>query len=230
MKAFCSVCRRDTNHDSLFEKKRRIDDDEMQVSFLDEWQIIQCKGCEDISFRHVSSNSDDYDPEDGTPYEMVRLYPQRSEDVLYIKGYYNAPLSVRGIYRETIDAFNNGLYILCAGGLRATIESICNAEGVVDGPVDKTKVGGPIKIVRVKDLMGKINGLNKKGIITKKQSEILHEHRYLGNNALHLSDAPSKKLLKTAIEIVEHTLYALYEIGDKADELALQRKKKAAKK
>ncbi|MCZ8354700.1 MAG: DUF4145 domain-containing protein [Cyclobacteriaceae bacterium] len=230
MKAFCSLCKRETNHEVLFEKKRKINDAEVQVVFYDEWQIIQCKGCENISFRHASSNSDDYDPVDGTPYESIRLYPQRGEDILPIKGYYYAPLNVRNIYRETIDAYNNGLYLLCAGGLRATIESICNSEGIVDGPVDKTKPGGPNKIVRSKDLMGKINGLHEKGLITKKQSEILHEHRYLGNDALHSLDTPSKNSLNIAIEIVEHTLDALYEIGDKADQLVWQRQKRKKKK
>lgn len=230
MKVFCSLCKRETNHEVLREKKRQIKDEDVQVIFYDEWQIIQCMGCENISFRHASSNSDDYDNEDGSPWVTIRLYPQRGDDILPIKGYYNAPINVRNVYRETIDAFNNALYLLCAGGLRATIESICNAEGISDGPIDKKKTGDPTKIRRSKNLMGKINGLHEKGLITKKQADILHEHRFLGNDALHSLDTPSKKLLKIAIDIVEHTLDALYEIGDKAEELAWQRQKRIGKK
>lgn len=229
MKIFCSVCKRETNHEVLKEEKRQINDDEVEVSFYDEYQIIQCKGCDDISFRQMSSNSEDYDPESGTSNKTIKLYPQRGKDILPIKGFYNALPSVRNIYREAIDAFNNGLPLLCAGGLRATIESICNAEGIIDGPVDKTKLGGPLKITRSKDLIGKINGLHEKGLITKKQAEILQEHRYLGNDALHSLDTPSKKSLRIAIEIIEHTLDSLYEISDKADELARQRERRKKK-
>lgn len=230
MKIFCSVCRRETNHDILKEEKRQIHDDEVEVVFYDEWQIIQCRGCEDISFRHESSNSHDYDPDDGSPYLTIKLYPIRGKDILPIKGYYNAQPNVRAIYRETIDAYNNGQYLLCAGGLRATIESICNAEEIKDGLVDRTKPGGPTKIVRSKDLMGKINGLHEKGLITKKQAEILHEHRYLGNDALHSLDTPSKKSLRLAIEIIEHILDSLYELTDKAEELVSQRQRRNKKK
>jgi hypothetical protein len=230
MKIFCIVCKRETNHDVLKEEKRKIFDDDAQVGFYDEWQIIQCKGCDDISFRHMSYNSDDVEPENGSPYLAIKLYPLRGRDILPIKGFYNAPLSVRNIYRETIDAYNNGLYLLCAGGLRATIESICNAQLIVDGPVDKTKPGGPLKIVRSNDLIGKINGLHEKGLIIKNQTEILHEHRYLGNDALHSLDIPSKKSLRIAIEIIEHILDSLYEISDKAEELIWQREKRQKKK
>jgi len=230
MKIFCAVCNRETNHDVIKEEKREIRDDEVQVVFYDEWQIIQCKGCEDISFRQVSSNSDDYNSDDGIPFETIKLYPLRGKDILPIKGYYNAQPNVRNIYRETIDAFNNGLYLLCAGGLRATIESICTAEGIIDGPIDKRKPSGTTKIVRSKDLIGKINGLYEKGLMTKKQAEILHEHRYLGNDALHSLDTPSKKSLRIAIEIIDHTLDSLYELSDKAAELAWQREKRQKKK
>lgn len=230
MKIFCIVCKRETNHEVLKEEKREVYDETVDVGFYDEWQIIQCKGCDDISFRHMSSNSEDMDPEDGEPYLTIKLYPLRGRDILPIRGFYNAKPSVRNIYRETIDAYNHGLLLLCAGGLRATIESICNAEGIINGPIDKTKTGGPVKIIRSKDLIGKINGLHEKGLITKKQAEILHEHRYLGNDALHSLDIPSKNSLRIAIEIIEHTLDSLYEITDKAEELVFQREKREKKK
>lgn len=234
MKILCSICKTLTNHETLFKKETTVDDNENQISFYDSWEVIQCKGCEDISFRQTSSNSDAYDEETGESYETIKIYPFRGEDLLPLKSFYNAPLKVRAIYRETIDAFNNGLYLLCAGGLRATIESICTAEGILKGPVEKTKPDGSKKIEQSKDLMGKINGLHEKGIIAKKQSDILHEHRYLGNDALHSLEAPTKNALKIAIEIVEHTIDSLYELENKAGELTWQRikreNKKAAKK
>jgi hypothetical protein len=235
MKVFCNRCNRQTNHIVVKEEESTLRDDEAEVVFWDKYEIVKCSGCEEISFRHLSSNSDDYSPETGEPYTSVRLYPIRGEGILPIKPYYTVPPVVRNIYRETIDAYNNGLNLLCAGGMRAIIESICKQESVLDGPVEKTlKDRKTKKVVRTKDLMGKINGLQEKGIIIKKHAEILHEHRYLGNNALHSLEAPSKTTLNTAIEIIEHVLDSLYEIDRKAGELIwtrqLNEKKKVQKK
>jgi Domain of unknown function (DUF4145) len=219
MRIFCNRCNGQTNHIVVKEEEQTVRDEENQVSFWDKWEIIKCIGCEEISFRHVSSNSDDYHPETGEHYETVRLYPIRGEGILPIKPYYSVPPIVRNIYRETMDAYNNGLNLLCAAGLRAIIESICKQENIIDGPVEKTLATGEKKISRTKDLRGKINGLQEKGMIIKKHADILHEHRYLGNEALHQLEAPHKTTLSIAIEIIEHILDSFYEIDRKAGEL-----------
>jgi hypothetical protein len=76
-------------------------------------------------------------------------------------------------------------------------------------------------------LQGKISGLCEKRILTVRNSEILHEHRYLGNEAVHELSQPSIDELKLAIEILEHTIDSLYEIPEKAIEL---QKRKARRK
>ena len=230
MKIYCNICKGSTNHQVIKEEAKQEDDNENQVSFYDNWQIIKCLGCEDISFRHVSSNSDDFDPDTEDAYLNVKLYPIRGQNLLSIKPYYNVPTVVRNIYRETIDAYNNGLNLLCSGGLRAIIESICITENILNGEVEKIGKDNIKKLVRTKDLMGKINGLSEKGILTKNQALILHEHRYLGNDALHSLTAPSQKILRTAIEILENVLDSLYEINEKAGELIWRRQLKEKKK
>ena len=109
MKVFCNRCNGQTNHTVIKEESQTLKDEENQVLFWDKWEIIKCGGCEEISFRHASSNSDDYHPETGENYETVRLYPIRGEGILPIKPYYSVPPIVRNIYRETMDAYNNGL-------------------------------------------------------------------------------------------------------------------------
>jgi len=127
-----------------------------------------------------------------------------------------------------IDAFNHGLFILCAGGLRACIEGICISEGIKDGPVEIVKAG--VKVIkRKKDLQGQISGLFEKGLLTKKHAEVLHEHRFLGNEALHELDSPSKSELILAIEIVEHTLENLYELSPKVSDLRFSKQKRTNK-
>lgn len=80
---------------------------------------------------------------------------------------------------------------------------------------------------RRNNLQGKINGLYEKGVLTKESAESLHEHRYLGNEAVHELSQPSKEELALAINIIEHILETIYEIPEKVLELRVARKKKA---
>ncbi len=227
MKALCTNCKRETNHNVLKEVEKRYEDNDIYA--IGTWQIIECNGCENVSFREVWINSEDFDPYEGKPIENIKLYPIRNTDTLSIKTFYNVPPKVRNIYREMIDAFNNEMLVLCSGGLRATIEGICNNESIVDGPVDIEK-NGAMTTQRKKDLQGKIGGLFEKGLLTKQHAIILNEHRFLGNEALHSLDQPSKDELKIAIEIVEHTLENIYELSEKISDLRDIKQKRKRKK
>lgn len=62
------------------------------------------------------------------------------------------------------------------------------------------------------NLEGKINGLAQKKFLTAQNAEALHEHRFLGNDALHELTQPSSEELKLAIEIVEHTFKSVFDL------------------
>lgn len=199
------------------------------VEWAHHYQIIQCGGCESISFRHTSQDSENFDPITYEIYETEQLYPEREATILPTKSYSNVPPNLRRIYSELIDCFNNDSPILCAAGLRAIVEGICAEHGILNGPVEKLAKGGTSKTVRSKDLQGRIAGLQEKGLLAKKNADTLHEHRYLGNEAVHQLARPSNNELRLAIEIVELTLDQLYELPKKAEELkhakALREKK-----
>ena len=210
MKVFCLKCRTVTNHSVAKEYTKTYEQDDVWAEGT--YQIIECNGCEEVSFRETWVNSEDvYVPDDA---DIAKLYPVRNEDTISIKSFYNVPYKIRNIYREMIDAFNNGLFTLCAGGLRTIIEGICNNKGVLDGPVETERNGTKLTL-RKRNLQGKISGLSELGHLTKNHSEILQEHRFLGNEALHSLDKPTVEELKIAIEIVEHTLDNLYELNEK---------------
>ena len=124
---------------------------------------------------------------------------------------------------------NNEINTLCAAGLRTIIEGICAVLKINNGPVEITKKDGSVKIVRKKNLQGKISGLTEKGILTTKYSDILHEHRYLGNEAVHELSQPSRQELALAIEIIENILENVFEIPEKAEELKRRRFKRLKK-
>lgn len=223
----CTKCSGATKHKviaSLDKEGCEYDQDEgWSVEWEDQYQIVQCLGCESVSFRHTSWFSEDM--EAGL---TERLYPMRNADSVTAKSFYNVPSNLRRIYSELIDCFNNESPTLCAAGLRAIVEGICAQQGVADGPVQTPAKGGGMQTIRKNNLEGRIAGLQEKGLLTQSSAQTLHEHRYLGNDAVHDLARPSNDELRLAIAIVEHTLEQLYELPEKAEELrrATARRKK----
>jgi len=218
LKIQCSECNGETIHlvlQSIDTSHVEWIDPQDVYAWSDNYQIVQCQGCKTISFRHLRRYHEYPDLDDGTE----TLYPERSKKRLSKKDYSKASASLRRIYQETIECFNNEIYTFCATGLRAIVEGICEEQGIKDGPIIERQKDGSSKIVRRHNLYGKISGLSEKDILTSKDSDILHEHRLLGNEAAHELSQPSPEELTLAIEIIEHILDTLYEIPEKAEEL-----------
>lgn len=164
-------------------------------------QIIQCQGCEAVSFRVCATNSEEYeyDYDSGRPYsvESVTYYPGRSAGLKTIDSYLLPPV-VQCIYQETVLAIENEQSILAGIGIRALIESICKdleAEG--------------------NNLHDKINSLHKKAIVTNEGLTTLHKLRVLGNDAAHEVKKHTNQQLSLALRIIEHMLDGTYVIPGK---------------
>lgn len=110
------------------------------------------------------------------------------------------------------------MYILTAVGLRAIVEGLCVDLGLTEKQDKKFST-----------LFGKIDGLYERGYLSMDQSKILHQHRYLGNKAVHELSEPSYTELQLAIEIVEHILESIYIISQKSKELQDQISKRSNK-
>lgn len=205
IKAQCIKCGPEKNHIVLQSVELNHCIDPRGVDLVESYQIIQCQGCDTVSFRHWSLFSEDYEGPDEDVSDTL-LYPKRSEEMRDIKRFFYAPPNVRRIYRETIDCFNNDSYILCAAGLRAIIEGICTDQKIKKG-----------------NLKEKIAKLSELGILTRANAATLHEHRYLGNDAVHELSIPSTTELTLAIEIMEHMIETIYVMPHKAKMLNQQR-------
>jgi hypothetical protein len=166
--------------------------------------MIKCLGCDSVSLKHISYFSEDFDPTEEDGGARTVIYPKRSKNTVAERSFPDLPPDLKRIYRETIDCFNNESYTLAAAGLRALIEGLCSELGVKDGPTEKGK--------RSDNLVGKINGLAEKRYLTDTDAEALHEHRILGNEAVHKLSQPSMEEIRLAIKIVEHALSATMEI------------------
>lgn len=230
VKVFCSICKNSNRHKVLTSVdtsgKEQWEDDNW-FYWTNIFQVIECQGCGQISFRNESSNSEDYF-EDGPGFTEL-IYPKRTKDTWNTKDFFNIPYILRNIYRETIDCFNNGNFILSGAGVRALVEGLCKENEIIDGVVEITSTDGKLVKKRLDNIQGKINGLFEQGKLTKENSEILHELRFLGNSSIHELKTPSKEELSLAIEIIENVFDTLYEIPDKAMRLKNKRLRKSSK-
>lgn len=218
MKSYCSNCKTATNQVVLKEEIRKYSNPEDGWWEETNYQIIQCAGCEEITFRKLyndiswQSGSD----EDTTSQD---LFPQRNAQSRPLNNYRGLPNKIYAIYKETIDSFNGQLSLLSSVGVRAIIEAICLDKGITQGNV-KNKVG---KAITSKKLDGKIAGLAEQGLLTPGNADILHECRFLGNDAVHEIYHPPLDELSLAIDIIELVIENIYMIGRKAGQLRNRR-------
>jgi hypothetical protein len=207
IRLFCNSCRRTTRHiiQQFFENPK----DDGQII---RWETIQCGGCGDISFYGKLLLEAGVEEQDESPI----IYPPRiGRNPRQFDG---LDARLDRIYQEMIVAFNNGSYILCAGGLRTLVEGICAEQHIMDGPkrnhatgeYEKDRNTGEVR--RASSLDCKIEELAERNILTVRRARSLHGHRYLGNMALHELEVPTKETLESAITIVEHIMVDLYSI------------------
>ena len=209
VKALCAQCRKLTNHIVLQTHDTSGSMEDGDIRWWDSHQIIQCAGCDDISFRRISTCTEDFDPYSGDLTENETLYPERTRGRTPMEGYEDFPHKTRRVYVETLKALSSGMPLLAAIGLRAVIESICLEQ--------KTKS---------KTLAKGIDELAANGLLSQKQAEFLHNHRFMGNVAAHEIEAPKPEHLIAALEIAETLLKTIYILPEIAEQIKPKRKKK----
>ena len=202
----CRECSRETLHSIVCSYNESVSEDCGGGNSVD-WhcknQIIQCLGCETVSFRTVSTFSEDveYD-QDGQYYpETIKYYPGRSEGLKSIEAYL-LPHKIQEIYKETILSIENEQYVLAGIGIRAIVETICK---------DLDAKGS--------NLFEKINSLKDKSIVTPEGTDTLHKLRVLGNDAAHEVKAHNSQQLELAMKIIEHMLDGTYIIPSKVQHI-----------
>lgn len=176
------------------------EDGEIEVWTTD--QVLKCCGCDDISFRHTNKCSEDFDYETGQLEIREVLYPSRTDGRAPMHGYDEFPSKTRRIYLETLKALNQNAFVLSAIGLRALIESVCVEQKTTSRTLEK-----------------RIDELAASGLLSKKQADFLHAHRFMGNAAAHEMIAPKATELVAALDIAETLLKTIYILPDVASTL-----------
>ena len=207
----CRECSAETLHSivtSFKEKGSEGFGDGNEITWNCSNQIIQCNGCETVTFRTVSTFSEDWEYDHGNIYhpEAIKYYPGRTEVMISIESHLLPP-SVQKIYQETILSIENEQYILAGIGIRAIIETICK----------NLKAKG-------NNLYEKIDALESRSIVTKEGSETLHKLRVLGNDAAHEVKAHNSRQLELSMQIIRHMLEGTYIIPERVAEVFPKKK------
>lgn len=181
-----------------FDEKGSHDEGDNSYEWNDHYQIVQCQGCKNISFRDARTNSEDYFQISRDEFEHAvteELFPSRlagrkgidKEMRIFL------PPDIGVIYNETIRAMANQSPVLAGIGLRALLETVCK---------EKQAAG--------KDLSNKIDDLQVKSVLTPTNAAVLHRIRTLGNDAAHEVKPHTEGQLGVAMDVMENLLREVY--------------------
>jgi Domain of unknown function (DUF4145) len=191
----CRECKRNTRHLILSDCCLRGTDG-IDFQWYDEYQIVQCQGCETVSFRKTHTNSEEFCQtlEGKVVNELfVDIYPNPEKGRNLVTDYHILPSNLQRIYSETIKSINSDQPVLTGIGIRAIVETVCK---------EKSANGN--------DLFGKINDLVDLGVLTKDGADILHKLRTLGNAAAHEVKPHDNVQLGLALDVIDHLLQGVY--------------------
>ena len=207
---YCNYCKQETNHNLQGEHtvKTSATDWDYQEHSTDRLWI--CLGCEHGVLEREYANSEMYNNE-GDYYSEFYYFPERAQHAIAAKHYTKLKPKLAALYAEAITCYNRKAPILCAAGLRALLEGICQ---------DKRISGRNLKV--------KIEGL-KVLLPNKNIIRNLHQFRFMGNEAVHELAAPKPPELVLAISVIEDLLNFLYELDYKASQLREMRRNKKPK-
>jgi hypothetical protein len=203
VKAICGgTCKGITSHNIVAKHDSSGEECDGEIQWWENHQVIQCCGCENLSFRKVHSNTELFDPRTGKLEQSVTLFPEPLGARSLMDGCDHFPSKTYRVYAETMKAVNHSLPLLAAIGLRTLIESVC---------LDQSVPGG--------NLQDRINQLATQGLLSQKQADFLHNHRFMGNLAAHEIEAPKPEHLVAALDIAETLLKTIYVLPTLADEI-----------
>ena len=192
----CQNCDNETWH-VVVAQAGRAGGGEEEPRYQQFFQVVQCQGCDDLSFRRAER-----DETDDWEFESEELFPKRAAGRRELSDSWLLPRKVREIYRETYLALCNHMPILTAIGVRALVEAVCKEKGTTGRRLEQ-----------------RIDNLVTKGVLTQSGADILHKARFLGNEAAHDIERPKAEVLDAAMSVAEHLLQSAYLVEKVADRL-----------
>ncbi len=193
----CGECSRSTVHEILTNVASDDENDSGDIQVWESYSIVQCRGCLTLSFCKESQCSEDSDPE-GQLLTRRDLFPGRIAGRPPLGDIYYLPWELQKIYEEARSALMQGLPVLTGIGIRAIVETVCNDRGATGA-----------------NLFQKINSLVTLKLITQQEATVLHDLRFMGNEAAHKVKGHKSDELNLAFDVVEHLLNTVYLLAEK---------------
>lgn len=193
-KILCKKCQQETWQKILNEITVEESDDVRDLWETTTYFTLQCMGCDYVCLVTNSYFSEELDQETGQPVMSVGIYPTPfKSDRELINGFTHIPKDIQSVYTESIKAFNNGMMILAAIGIRSVIEAIAIERKIA-----------------VRGIETKINRMVKMNIITPDGATLLMFIKDLGNLATHEIKKHHRDDLALCLDIIEGVLRSLY--------------------
>ena len=184
----CGECSRRTVHTIVADAFSKDETPDGDIQWWEAYCIVQSRGCLTLSFCKESQCTEDWNPEDPNQLLIKReLFPGRIAGRSPLRHVYYLPWELQKIYEEARAALMQGLPVLTGIGIRAIVETVCNERGATGG-----------------NLFQKINSLVTLNLITQSEATVLHDLRFMGNEAAHKVKAHTSDELNLAFDVVEH--------------------------
>ncbi|WP_157807974.1 DUF4145 domain-containing protein [Marinomonas sp. ef1] len=204
VKIYCNTCKGETNHDikSTHDQSYHDEFEDHGQRFLayyeeTEFRFLVCLGCDSATLQEKWTCSGMHDL-NGDDIYSYNYHPKRKNlGEREAKKFHHVDKKLNDSYKEIITAFQQGLEIVTAMGVRALLEGIC----VIEGIDDKAAWGLAKKIEKLKgspnipdSIIDGLNGL-----------------KFIGDDAVHRLNASDKHTLSLSIDLLESLLTHLYE-------------------
>ncbi len=198
----CTQCGCRTRHRTLSLVEEYGESADGDVQGWTDYCAVQCLGCNTVSFCLETRCSEDADYNDDGEMFLVpkyTLYPPRLQGRKPLEYDGHIPDPIHTVYLEAYTAIVIDLPVLAGIGLRAVLEMICKERGITSGR-----------------LIQKIDALEAQRIISPADKDILHNLRFLGNQAAHDAKPHTLQELLAALDVIEHLLKGIYVVPARA--------------
>ena len=185
----CNGCLKDTYHRIVLEHSISEGDEHVQSSTS--YQIVECLGCRNITYRTVRLCSEWMD-EDGDYYPECTYYPplvSRKEPVWFKE----LPHDIQSVLSELYIALHAKSHYLATFGARTVLDLLI------------TK-----KIGDVGTFQQKLAKLKSEKHISTEEANLIEVVIEAGNASVHRGFSPDGKSLKHVLDILETVLYKFY--------------------
>lgn len=192
LKAHCNRCGGERNHDILLLKKTNWSDDAHGIWGSDDYQMLSCRGCEEIKLRHIVSFSENDHP-------TIRYYPPsifRKRPDWFDELYFEIPIEdgfVQGLLNEIYVAVQNNLPNLALMGVRSLLEKVMISKSGDKGSFSKN-----------------LNAFALAGYVSDNQKEHLDAILEAGHAVIHRKYKPKDEDVVIVLDITEHIIEFVY--------------------